>query len=162
MGPAEFVELKILASSESLSGFGRDICDSHIQIGCLTYIFRTTVGSSPSELWWTLAGRRPNAVPICWISGWPRAVNAISSAGHLRALAECMFHEKVRVKWHRSARPSLLGGELPERCKIAGKARSSFTPPESATRSGQFLNFDRGPHGPVTSLQIPRRICQFS
>ena len=53
-------------------------------------------------------------------------------------------------------------GEVPERCKIAGKARSSLTPPESATSSERFLNFDRGLTGPRTSLQIPRRICQFS
>ena len=40
MGPAEYVELKILVSSESSPGFGRALCDGHIQIGCLEYIFR--------------------------------------------------------------------------------------------------------------------------
>ena len=90
--------------------------------------------------------------------GLPRAVNAISSARHLRgeaAPAECMFHGKVHI-FERAP------GEVPERCKIAGKARSSLTPPQNATRSERFLNFDRGPTGPRTSLQIPHRICQFS
>ena len=68
-GPAEFVKLKIWASSESLPGFGRALCDSHIQIGCLAYIFRTDVGPSTSELWLTPAGSRPSAIPICRISG---------------------------------------------------------------------------------------------
>ena len=51
-----------------------------------------SVGPSPIELWRTPVGRRPNAQLICRISGWPRAVNAISSAGHLRAPAEFLFH----------------------------------------------------------------------
>ena len=71
------------------------------------------------------------------------------------APAECMFNEEVHIfEWDL--------GEEPERCKIAGKARSSLTPPESATGSERFLNFDRGPTGPRTSLQIPCLICQFS
>ena len=45
-GPAEFVELKIWASSESSPGFGRALCDSHIQIGRLAYIIRTQVRAS--------------------------------------------------------------------------------------------------------------------
>ena len=45
-GPAEFVELKIWASSESSPEFGRALCDSHIQIGRLAYIFRTHVRAS--------------------------------------------------------------------------------------------------------------------
>ena len=108
-GPAEFVELKIWASSASSLGFGRALCDSHTQVVCLAYIFRTEVSRSPSELWRTPAGRRPNGLPICRISGWPRAVNAISSAGHLWAPAECMLHGKVRARWRHSAGPALLG-----------------------------------------------------
>ena len=48
----------------------------------------------------TSAGRRPNALPICRISGWPRAVKAISSAGHLRggAGSGCLH-----VPWEDSA-----------------------------------------------------------
>ena len=111
-GPAKFVELKICARSESSPGFGRALCDSHIQIGCLAYIFRTEVGPSPSELWRTPAGCRPNALPICWISGWLQAVNAISSARHLRAPAECMFHGNVRAIWRHLSWPTLLGGEV--------------------------------------------------
>ena len=117
-------------------------------------IFRIEVGPSPSELWWTPAGRRPNALPICRISGWPRAANAISSVGHLRTPAKCMFHGKVRARWRHSTGPALLWSELPESCKIAGKAHSSLTPPEIATRSERFLNFDRGPTGPCKSLRI--------
>ena len=49
-GLAEFVGMKIWASSKSSPGFGRALRDSHIQIGRLAYIFRTTVGPSPSEL----------------------------------------------------------------------------------------------------------------
>ena len=143
-GLAEFVALKIWASSESLPGFGRALCDNHIQIGRLAYVFRTEVGPSPSELWLTLASRWLSALPICRISSWPRVVNAISSAGHLQALAEGMFHGKVRARWRHSAGPALLGGELPEMCKIAGKARSYLSLPESAMRNEQFLNFDRG------------------
>ena len=136
----------------------RALYDSHIQIGRQAYILRTEVGPSPSELWRTPAGRRPNAIPICWISGWPRAVNAISSAGHLesgRAPAECMFHEKTHI-FERAL------GEVLERYKIAGKACSFLTPTESAARSERFLNFDSGPTGPRMSLQIPRCICRFS
>ena len=82
-------------------------------------------------------------------------VNAISAVGHLRAPAECMFHGKVHI-FERAS------GKVPERCKIAGKARRSLTPPESAMMSERFLNFDRGPIGPCMSLQIPHQICQFS
>ena len=39
-----------------------------------------------------------------------------------------MFHGEVHIFKRAS-------GEVPERCKIVGKARSSLTPPESATRS---------------------------
>ena len=85
--PAEFEELKIWASLESSPVFGRALSDSYIQIGRLAYIFRTEVGISPSELWRTPVGYRPNALQVCRISGWPRAVNGISSAGHLRAPA---------------------------------------------------------------------------
>ena len=135
----------------------RALCDSHIQIGRLAYIFRTEVGPSLSELWRTPAGYRPNALSTCRFLGWPQAVNAISSAGHLRggaAPAECMFHGKLHI-FERAS------GEVAKRCKIAGKARSSLTPPESGTSSERFLNCDRGLTGPCTSLQIPRRICQF-
>ena len=72
-----------------------------------------------------------------------------------RAPVECMFREKVHIL-------SAASGEVPERCKVAGKACSSLTPPESATRSELFLNFDRGPIGLPTSLRIPSRICQFT
>ena len=41
-------------------------------------------------------------------------------------------------------------------------SNAPLTPPESATRSERFLNFDRGLTGPRKSLEIPRRICQFS
>ena len=41
------------------------------------------IGPSLSDLWQTPAGHRPNALPICRISGWPRALNAINLAGHL-------------------------------------------------------------------------------
>ena len=85
--PAEFVEMKIWASSKSLPGFGRALSDSHIQIGRLlhlAYIFRTEVGPSPSDLWRTLARCGSNALPLCWISGLPQAVNAISSARQTR------------------------------------------------------------------------------
>ena len=54
---------------------------------------------SPSEMWRTLAGRRPNALPICQISDWPRAVNAISSAGHLRSGAGLGW---MHVPWESS------------------------------------------------------------
>ena len=57
-----------------------------------------------------------------------------------RAPAECMFHVKVHIF-------ELASGEVSERCKIAGKARSSLIPPDSATSSERFLNFDRGPAG---------------
>ena len=157
-GPAEFVELKIWADSESSTGFEGALCDSHIQIGRLAYTFRTEVGPSPSELWRIPASRRPNAIPICRISDWHRAVNAISSTGHTGP-------GWMHVLWESSGEVASLSRtrstgweELPERCKIAGKARSSLTPPESATRSERFLNFDRGPTGPRTSLQIPRGI----
>ena len=67
-GPAEFVELKIWASSESSPGFGRALCDSHTQIVRLAYIFRTEVGPNKSE---RLGGYRPvvdpNALPNCRI-----------------------------------------------------------------------------------------------
>ena len=92
---------------------------------------------------------------ICLLRPWPRAVKAVSLAGQVgRAPAECMFHGKVHIF-------ELASGEVSERCKIAGKARSSLIPPDSATSSERFLNFDRGPVGPRT-LQIPRLICQFS
>ena len=42
---------------------------------------------SPSKLWRTPVGCWPNALPICRISGWPQAVNAISSTGHLHGEA---------------------------------------------------------------------------
>ena len=126
--PAEFVELKIWASSESSPGFGRALCDSHIQIGRLAYIFRTEACSSPSELWRTPAGRRPNALPICRISGWPWAVNAISSAGHVRAPAECMFHGKVRARWRHSAgpAPALRGGRVARGVQNCWKSSQLF------------------------------------
>ena len=91
--------MKIWASSKSSPGFGRALRDSHIQIGCLAYIFRTEVGPSPSDLWRTPAGCGPNALPICRISGWPRAVNAISSAGHLRGGARSGW---MHVPWESS------------------------------------------------------------
>ena len=76
---AECVELKIWASSESSPGFGRAHCDSHIHgVPCI-YLH----DPSPNELWWTLDSWQPNALPICLISGWPRAVHAISLARHL-------------------------------------------------------------------------------
>ena len=74
-GPAEFIEMKIGASSNSSPGFGRALHGSHIQIGRLVYIFKTEIGPSPSDLWRTPAGCRPNALPICRI---------LSSARRLR------------------------------------------------------------------------------
>ena len=71
-GPGQICRIEKL-SSESSSGFEGALCDSHIQIGRPAYIFRTEVGPNPSELWWTPAGCRPNARPICRISGWPNA-----------------------------------------------------------------------------------------
>ena len=152
--PVEFVEWKIWASSESSPGFGRALCDSRIQIGRLAYIFwpkskRTVVDSGRSSTqcstnlpYFGLAtsGERHELgrIPTRW--GGPR-LNACSWKVHIFERAS---------------------GEVPERCKITGKARSSLTPPESATRSERFLNFDRGLTGPHPSLQIPRRICQFS
>ena len=52
---------------------------------------------------------------MCSLFG--RAVNATSSAGHLRAPAECMFHGKERARWRHSVGPALPGKgvELPER-----------------------------------------------
>ena len=72
-----------------------------------------------------------------------------------QAPADCMCNGKVNI-FERAL------GEVPELCKITGNAPSSLTPPESAMMSERFLNFDRGPTGPHTSLQIPRWICQFS
>ena len=157
-GPAEFVELKIWASSESSSGFGRTLCDNHIQIRRRAYIFRTEVDPSPSELWRTPVGRRPNALPICRISGWPRAMNVISSAGYLRGKAGPGW---MHVPWESSYFWAGFGRGARE-VQNRLKARSSLTPPESATRSERFLSSDRGPTGPSTSFQIPCRICQFS
>ena len=109
---AEYVELKICVSSESSPGFGSALCDGYIQVERLANIFRTEVGPSPSKLEQVVVnfGRcRPNALPICWIFGWPRVVNAISLAGHLRAPAECMFYGKVRVRWRLLVEPAQLG-----------------------------------------------------
>ena len=64
-----------------------------------------------------------------------------------RALAECMFHGKVHIFEQAS-------GEVPERCKITGKARSSLTPPESATRSERFLILTEVP-------PVPARVYRF-
>ena len=64
--PAEFVELSIWASSESSSGFGRALCDSRIQIGCLAYIFRTQVQAS-------CGGLRPVVNPLLYQSAGFRA-----------------------------------------------------------------------------------------
>ena len=58
-GPAEFVELKIWASSESSPGFGRALFDSHVQIGRLAYIFRTQVQAS-------CGGLRPFVDPMLY------------------------------------------------------------------------------------------------
>ena len=58
-GPAEFIELKIRASSESSPGSGRALCDSHIQIGRLEYIFRTQVQAS-------CGGLRPVVDPMLY------------------------------------------------------------------------------------------------
>ena len=154
-GPAKFVELKIWASSENSPGFGRALCNNHIQIGRLAYIFRTPVRASCGGLWPVV---NPMFYQSARFSGWPLMVNAISPAGHLQgeaAPAECMLHGKVHI-FERDS------GEVPERCKIAVKACGFLTPPESATRSEWFLNFDLDPTGLRTSLQIPRWICQFS
>ena len=71
-GPGQICRIEKL-SSESSSLFEGALCDSHIQIGRPAYIFRTEVGQNLSELWLTPAGCRPNARPICRISGWPNA-----------------------------------------------------------------------------------------
>ena len=47
--PADIVELKIWASSESSPGLWRALCDGHLQIGRLAYIFGTKVGPIKSE-----------------------------------------------------------------------------------------------------------------
>ena len=60
-GPAEFVELKIEASSESSPGVWRALCDSQIQIGRLAYIFRTQVRAS-------CGGLRPVEDPMLYQS----------------------------------------------------------------------------------------------
>ena len=126
--PAELMELKIWASSESSPGFGKVLCDSHIQIGLLG--LRLQDRSRPkSERVVVDSGRSSTqiALPLCSISGWPQSVKAISSAGHLRAPAECMFHGKVRPRWRHSAGLAVLWGELPEKCKIAGNKSKLFS-----------------------------------
>ena len=134
---------------------------SHIQIGRLAYIFRTDVGPSPSELWRIPAGCRSNALPICRISGWPRAVNAISPAGHLRArLNACSMG---KFGWGGVTRPGpLYLGRVAREVQNRWKSPHSLAPPESATSGERLLKFDRSPTSPRTSLQIPRRIFQFS
>ena len=71
MGPVELVELKIWASSESSPGFGRALCDSHIQTGRLAYIFRTQVRARCRHalLYYVSAIVRLTSIPF-WVSGF--------------------------------------------------------------------------------------------
>ena len=126
-GPVEFVELKIWASSESSPGFGRALWS--VTMVTVTFKYRVPsvhlqdweFGPSPIELWRTPTGRRLNAQLICRILGWPRAVNAISLAGHLRAPAEFLFHGKVRARWRHSAGLALLGTSCQRGAKLLEK-----------------------------------------
>ena len=151
MGPAEFVEMKLWTSSKSSPGFEKALCDSHIQIECLAYIFRPEVGSGPSDLWWNPAGCRPNALPICRISSWPRAVNAISSAGHLRGGAG---PDWMHVPWESSYFWVGFGRGARE---VQNRWNSSllFNSTWKCERSERFLNFDRGP------IPVPARVYRF-
>ena len=114
------------------------------------------VGPSPSELWWTPAGRRPNALPICRILGWL----APSASGERHKLGRTSTGRWMQVLWESLSEVASLvrvrstGGELPERCKITRKAPSSLTPPESATRSERFLNLTEVP-------PVPERVYRF-
>ena len=67
-GPAESVESKIWVSSEISPGFGRALCDSHIQKWCLAYIFRTQVRASYGELRSvsTQGGAGPSWMHVPW------------------------------------------------------------------------------------------------
>ena len=159
-GLAEFVELKIWASSESLSGFGRALCDSHILTGPSVHLqdrsrpkservvadsgrSSTQYSTNLKDIGLAPSGERHKLDRTSTGPSWMHV--PLESSGKVASL------DRTRSTW--------VGGELPEKCKIVGKARSSLTPPEGATRSERFLNFERGPTVPRTSLQIPRRIC---
>ena len=118
-GPAEFVELKIWANSESLPGLWRAL--SHIQIGRLPDIFRTQIRASCGGLrsvvdlmlyksagFWAVleSDERHKLGRTCTKWGGP-LLNACS-------MGNFIFFERA-------------SGEAPEKCKIAGKARSSLT-----------------------------------
>ena len=75
----------------------------------------------------------------------------------------------IHVPWKSSGEVASLGrvrstggGRGGRPVQNRWKSSQLFNFAWSATRSERFLNFDRGPTGPCKSLQIPRRICQFS
>ena len=101
-GPAEFVELKIWASSESSPEFGRALSVTdimtpsvglHLQDRSRTKNERVVANSGRSST--PSAGFR--AGPERWT---PQATGP----------TECMFHGKVRARLRHSAGPALLGG----------------------------------------------------
>ena len=79
--PVEFIELKIWASSEGSPGFERALSESNSNRVPSEHLQDPSPSVADSGRSLTQCSTR---LPICRISGWPRAVNAISSAGHLR------------------------------------------------------------------------------
>ena len=158
-GPTEFVELEIWASSESSPGLGGTLCDIHIQVECLAYIFRAEVGPSPSGPGRSSTQCSTN-LPDFWLApSGERQPNIYGSRLNACSMGKCGSGGVIRPgPFYRGGG----GGRVARDLEIAEKARSSFTPPENATRSERFLNLDRGVTNPRTSLQILRRICQFS
>ena len=147
-GPAELVKLKIWGSSESSPVFGRALCDSHIQIGCLAYIFRTEVDPSPSEFWLT---------PRCH---WPNMLyqSALGSKRHKLGRTSTRWGGPARLNACSIEKFKLLSG-LRARWQRGANRSQLFNSTVKCDEEWAIPYFDKGPR---TSLQIPRRICQFS